>query len=121
MIDIQLLHTPLQPQQCINFVTSESAGGIDVFIGTVRNQTGPAILLSGTQRMVIEAAYLLAYGSPEEIEERVCEYCARLGPGGGYVLGSSTSIMEGIPPQNFVAMTRAAHKYGRYGSLGQAS
>ena len=32
--------------------------------GTVRNQTGPAILLSGTQRMVIEATYVLAYGSP---------------------------------------------------------
>ena len=35
MIDIQLLHTPLQPQQCINFVTSESAGGIDVFMARV--------------------------------------------------------------------------------------
>jgi hypothetical protein len=28
--------------------------------------------------------------------------------------------MEGIPPENFVAMTEAVHKYGRYGSLGQA-
>ena len=39
MIDIQLLHTPLQPQHCIDFVSSPSAGGIDVFIGTVRNHT----------------------------------------------------------------------------------
>jgi uroporphyrinogen decarboxylase len=61
---------------------------------------------------------LLAYGSREEIEERVKEYCINLAPGGGYVLGSSTSIMEGIPPENFVAMTQAVHKYGRYGSLG---
>ena len=43
-----------------------------------------------------------------------------MAPGGGWVLGSSTSIMEGLPPENFVAMTQAAHKYGRYGSLGQA-
>jgi uroporphyrinogen-III decarboxylase len=63
---------------------------------------------------------LLAYGTREEIEERVREYCVKLAPGGGYVLGSSTSIMEGIPPENFVAMTEAVHKYGRYGSLGQA-
>jgi uroporphyrinogen decarboxylase len=63
---------------------------------------------------------LLAFGSPEEIEEKVREYCINLAPGGGYVLGSSTSIMEGIPPQNFVAMTQAVHKYGRYNSLGQA-
>jgi uroporphyrinogen-III decarboxylase len=61
---------------------------------------------------------LLAYGSREEIEERVREYCVRLAQGGGYVLSSSTSIMEGIPPENFVAMTQAAHKYGRFGSLG---
>ena len=63
---------------------------------------------------------LLAYGSKEEIEEKVREYCVNVGPGGGWVLGSSTSIMDGIPPENFVTMIRAAHKYGRYGSLGQA-
>ncbi len=61
---------------------------------------------------------LLAYGNKEEIEQKVKDYCIRLAPGGGYVLGSSTSIMDGIPPENFVAMTRAVHKYGRYGSLG---
>ncbi len=61
---------------------------------------------------------LLAYGTREQIAEMVREYCVKLAPGGGYVLGSSTSIMEGIPPENFVAMTQAVHKYGRYGSLG---
>ena len=61
---------------------------------------------------------LLAYGTKEQIEERVREYCVRLAPGGGYILGSSTSIMDGIPPENFLAMTEAVHKYGRYGSLG---
>jgi LacI family transcriptional regulator len=63
---------------------------------------------------------LLAQGGKEEIEEKVREYCARLGPGGGYVLGSSNSIVEGIPPENFVAMAQAVRKYGRYGSLGRA-
>ena len=61
---------------------------------------------------------LLMHGSQEEIEEKVREYCARLAPGGGYVLSSSAGIGEGIPPENFVAMTQAVHKYGRYGSLG---
>jgi uroporphyrinogen-III decarboxylase len=64
---------------------------------------------------------LLAYGAKEEVEEKVREYCATVAPGGGYVLGSSTSIMEGVNPSNFEAMVRAAHKYGRYGSLGKAS
>jgi uroporphyrinogen-III decarboxylase len=62
---------------------------------------------------------LLAQGSQEQIEERVRNYCVQLGPGGGYVLGSSTSIMDGIPPENFVAMIQAVHKYGRYGCLGK--
>ena len=62
---------------------------------------------------------LLAHGDRSQIEERVREYCARLGPGGGYVLGSAGRIADGIPPQNFVAMTQAVHEYGRYSSLGQ--
>jgi uroporphyrinogen decarboxylase len=63
---------------------------------------------------------LLAFGRVDEIEAKVKEYCEQLGPGGGWICGSSTSIMDGIPPENFVAMIRAVHKYGRYGSLGEA-
>ncbi len=68
---------------------------------------------------------LLARGSVERIEERVREYCVRLAPGGGYVMSSSGKITpEGpsggdILPPNLVATSRAVHKYGRYGSLGQ--
>ncbi len=61
---------------------------------------------------------LLAHANSESVEECVRLQCEQLGPGGGYVLASSTSIMEGIPPRNFVAMTQAVHKFGRYGSLG---
>ena len=64
---------------------------------------------------------LLAYGNKDQVEEKVKEYCVKLAPGGGYVFGSSSGIIEGIPPENFVAMTKAVHKYGRYGSLGQAN
>jgi len=62
---------------------------------------------------------LLAHGSREEIGEKVQEYCVHLASSGGYVLASSNGIVEGIPPENFVAMTQAVHKYGRYGSLGR--
>jgi uroporphyrinogen decarboxylase len=86
----------------------------DIF--AVKQQWGKRFALVGNIPTV-----LLAYGPVEEIEDRVRLYCQNMGPGGGYVLGSSTSIMEGIPPQNFVAMTRAAHKYGRYGALGRES
>ena len=61
---------------------------------------------------------LLAYGNWEKIEETVRDYCVRLGTGGGYVLGSSAHIADGVPPQNFWAMVQAVHKYGSYDALG---
>jgi molybdopterin synthase catalytic subunit len=39
MLDIKLTESPLDVMACANFVSSDDAGGIDVFIGTVRNAT----------------------------------------------------------------------------------
>lgn len=39
MIDVKISAEPLDIQYCINCVQSPSCGGIDVFIGTVRNAT----------------------------------------------------------------------------------
>lgn len=39
MTDIQILDKPLDVQYCIDAVMSPECGGIDVFIGTVRNAT----------------------------------------------------------------------------------
>jgi molybdopterin synthase catalytic subunit len=39
MIEIILTAAPLSEQACSDFVKSDSAGGIVVFVGTVRNQT----------------------------------------------------------------------------------
>ena len=61
---------------------------------------------------------LLAHGSREEIEQAVADRCARLGPGGGYVLSSSTGILGDIPPESLVAVTRAVQKFGRYDPAG---
>ena len=60
---------------------------------------------------------LLTSGNPDEIEKQVRISCARLAPGGGYVLGVSGAISDNIPPENFVAMAQAVHKYGRYGNF----
>ena len=39
MIEIKLLESALQIQDCLDFVASPSAGGIDIFVGTVRDNT----------------------------------------------------------------------------------
>jgi LacI family transcriptional regulator len=62
---------------------------------------------------------LLAAGSKDQIEAAVRECCLSLARGGGYVLSSSGRITSDIPPESLVTMTRAVHKYGRYGSLGR--
>lgn len=69
MTDIQLRHTPLQPQECIDFVSSHSAGAIDVFIGTVRNQTkGKAVV-----RLDFEAYEPMAIKEMQKIADRAKE------------------------------------------------
>jgi len=89
---------PIEPECNDIFALKEKWAGKLAFVGNI-----PTVLL--------------AYGNKAEIEQEVKEYCSRLAPGGGYVLGSSTSIMDGIPPENFVAMVEAVHKYGRYDAL----
>jgi len=39
MVDIKLSATALSIQECIDFVQAPQVGGIDLFIGTVRNST----------------------------------------------------------------------------------
>ena len=93
---------PVEPESNDIFAVKQKWAGKMAFVGNIHTP-------------------LLAYGRLEEIEQKVKEYCVRLAPGGGYALGSSTSIMAGIPPENFMSMILAVHKYGRYGSLGQVA
>ena len=45
MVDVQILDTPLDVAACQEWVTSPGAGGITLFVGTVRNQTqGKAVV-----------------------------------------------------------------------------
>ena len=39
MVEILLTNSPLATSRCIGFVSNDASGGIDVFIGTVRNAT----------------------------------------------------------------------------------
>lgn len=61
----------------------------------------------------IDVAGALPFGTPEDVEREVAEHIERLAPGGGYACATSHSVIDDIPPRNFLAMTRAIHKYGR--------
>jgi molybdopterin synthase catalytic subunit len=69
MIDIQLLHTPLSEQECLDFVRTDDTGGIVVFVGTVRNQTkGKAVI-----RLDFEAYEPMAVSEMRKIAEKAIE------------------------------------------------
>jgi len=57
---------------------------------------------------------VLAFGTPADVEVDVKEHIERLAGHGGYVVASSHSIVDAIPPANYRAMVAAVLKYGRY-------
>jgi len=58
--------------------------------------------------------YPLSRGTPKEVEEEVKRLIKEIAPGGGYCLGSSNSIPEYVPLENYKAMLESGLKYGRY-------
>ncbi len=62
----------------------------------------------------IDCRNLLPFGTEEEVENAVRETIQKVAPGGGYIISSSNTIHPGCRPENYVAMIRAAHKYGGY-------
>lgn len=69
MIDIQLSSTALSPQACIDQVSDASAGGVAVFVGTVRDHTqGRAVM-----RLVFEAYGPMAMAEMRKIAEAAQE------------------------------------------------
>lgn len=69
MIDIQLLHEKLDVSHCLEFVSAPGIGGINIFVGTVRNQTkGKRVL-----RLEFEAYEPMAIAEMEKIGRRAIE------------------------------------------------
>ena len=75
-----------------------------------KKRYGHRIALCGN----IDIEFPLVKGTPEDVDRDVKEHMDVLKPGGGYVAGSSHSIVNYIPHENFVTMINAIHKYGRY-------
>ncbi|MFK7934600.1 MAG: molybdenum cofactor biosynthesis protein MoaE [Saprospiraceae bacterium] len=67
MLDIQILSTPLSTETCQQFVQNDAAGGISIFVGTVRNQTkGKAVL-----KLDFEAYEPMAISEMRKIAETI--------------------------------------------------
>ena len=57
----------------------------------------------------IDVATTLTFGTPDEVYEDTRKHIEKLGRNGGYVVCSSHSIIDSIPPENYLSMIKAAH------------
>lgn len=79
-------------------------------IGEVKAAYGDRLCLLGN----IDCAYLLPFGDEGEVEASVKETIRVAAPGGGYVLASSNTMHPGCRAENYIAMVKAARRFGRY-------
>ncbi len=79
-------------------------------IGEVKKRVGKRLCILGN----IDCMHLLPFGTEAEVEASVRDTIAAAAPGGGYIISSSNSIHPGVKPENYIAMVKAAHKYGAY-------
>ncbi len=79
-------------------------------IAEVKQKYGSRICLMGN----IDCAELLCHGSENDVERAVKECVNKASAGGGLIVSSSNSIHSGVKPENYSAMIKAVHKYGKY-------
>ena len=90
----------LNPVQC-------SAAGMEP--AELKRDFGRDVLFWGS----IDTQHVLPFGAPDEVREEVRRKIETLHHDGGFVVGSVHIIQGDVPPQNVLALTEAAHVYGR--------
>ncbi len=75
----------------------------------VKNRYGKKLCLVGNIDLD-----LLVRKDPEYIRGMVKDKIKKLGQGGGYCAGSSNTIPEYVPLENYIAMQEAIFEYGKY-------
>ena len=81
-------------------------------LAQVKEEIGDRICLLGN----IDCRETLVSKSLREVEEEVRQAIRTAGPGGGYILSSSNTIHPEVEAENYIAMVKATHEYGVYGT-----
>jgi methanogenic corrinoid protein MtbC1 len=76
----------------------------------VKKKWGKKLCLIGN----INLDSTLTLGTPEDVRAEVYERIRTIGPGGGYMVSSSNSITDYVPPENMKALLDATYEFGRY-------
>jgi uroporphyrinogen decarboxylase len=92
----------------VDCLTPMDPSGIDY--RDYKKRFGHRVTLHGN----IDITWPLVNGTPGDVERDVKEHMDVLKPGGRWIAGSSHSIVNYIPHENFLAMINAFHEYGQY-------
>lgn len=79
-------------------------------VGRLKREFGDKLSFHGG----IDIQRVLPYGSPDEVTEEVKRVLELAGPSGGYIIASSHNIQADTPPENILAMFKAAKQHGVY-------
>jgi len=88
----------------------EPDAGMDIAL--LKRKYGDRLCLIGN----VDCGNTLTHGSPSQVAAEARHVIGSAAQGGGFILGSSNSIHDGVKLENFLAMTRAAVEYGKYPS-----
>jgi uroporphyrinogen decarboxylase len=92
----------------INCINPMDPYGIDY--RDYKKRYGSRVTFSGN----IDIEFPLVRGTTEDVEDDVKAHCQVMMKGGRWEAGSSHSIVNYIPHENFITMINAVHKYGVY-------
>ena len=79
-------------------------------IAELKARVGGRICLMGN----IDLGYTLTRGTPQEVRDEVRQRIRDCAPGGGYMVGSSNTVTNYVPLENYKAMIDAAFEFGAY-------
>jgi uroporphyrinogen decarboxylase len=82
----------------------QPSAGMD--IADVKRRYGHRLCLWGN----LDLNRLLPFGTPAEVAEQTRWLCRNIGHDGGFILSSCNILIDAIPPENAVAMYRAAEE-----------
>jgi uroporphyrinogen decarboxylase len=73
----------------------------------IRRQYGTEIALMGN----IDITFPLSKGTAEDVRRDVLEHLEGLGREGGYIVCSSHSVLNSVPPENYIAMVKTVQSW----------
>ena len=65
-------------------------------------------------RGAVDEQSVLPFGTPEDVVAEVKLRLKQMAAGGGYIVGPSHAVQADTPPENILALAKAAQEFGRY-------